>query len=79
MLSGESPFFEAIVATRGLFSNLTLFLTENATEKMEERTVPAGITAFAHRGPAHLVRLLPGSKLLSRRRRMGRMNLAMCR
>ena len=26
--------------------------------------MPAGITAFAHRGPAHLVRLLPGSKLL---------------
>ena len=31
---------------------------------MEERTVPAGLDVFAHRGPTHLVRLLPGSKLL---------------
>ena len=27
--------------------------------------MPAGLDAFAHRGPTHLVRLLPGSKLLS--------------
>ena len=31
---------------------------------MEERTVPAGLDVFAHRGPTHLVRLLPGSKML---------------
>ena len=32
---------------------------------MELRPVPVGASVFAHRGPTNLVRLLPGSKLLS--------------
>ena len=64
MLSGESPTFWGDCSNARAISNLIYFLAENATERMEERTVPAGLGAFAHRGPTHLVRLLPGSKLL---------------
>ena len=36
-----------------------------AAASMELRPVPAGVGIFAHRGPANMVRLLPGSKLLA--------------